>query len=344
MVSLLEPTEGRRAGQGPPALTEATDAGWGGVGRGDGDAPAARPAGRPSSLDARDGDGAPRPDPADLDLGDDAHSPVANDPHVEGRFLSLVPSSGAPSARSSIDGAIDAWRDAKAEDTESDAGMGERSVRPSTAKRHLEEILKSKLDVHNIHVSDQASEAGWGGASARSAGSSFSQSGPGNAASAAKSRLQNLLDGAADDGDGAAGSSGDGDEFGALKDKVRAYKARKAHARKDASDTSELMDQSIASADSTDQGADKVESEYAKTIDSCLSVMLGPHKTPDYLQDLWVRAATIAMDHVPQRKAEVVTEVTDRLIKLGRDGKAAELCLQAGYHKVGHISTSRMTI
>ena len=37
---------------------------------------------------------------------------------------------------------------------------------------------------------------------------------------------------------------------------------------------------------------------------------------------------------MPRRKTEVVTEVTDRLIKLGRDRAAAELCLSAGFHKV----------
>lgn len=267
---------------------------------------------------------------------------MINDPHADGRFLSLVPSSGA-SARSSLDGA--GWNEYVAEEAQSNADEGERSVRPSTAKRQLEQILRSKLDVHNIHVSAEASEAGWGGASARSNGSTFSQSGPGNAASAAKSRLQNLLDGAADDEAAAAGVSGAEDEFGALKDKVQAYKARKALARggvgqKEASDAS--VDQSVASADSTDQGVERVESEYGKTIDSCLAVRLGPSKTPEYLEDLWVRAATIAMQHVPQRKTEVVTEVTDRLIKLGRDGSAAQLCLSAGFHKVVALAISSL--
>jgi hypothetical protein len=268
---------------------------------------------------------------------------VINDPHADGRFLSLVPSSEA-SARSSLDGAAPSgWHEYVAEDAQSDADGGERSVRPSTAKRQLDQILKSKLHVHNIHVSAEASEAGWGGASARSNGSTFSQSGPGNAASVAKSRLQNLLDGAADDeaaaaAGGVSGAEDDAEDgFGALKDKVQAYKARKALARggvgqKEASDAS--VDQSVASADSTDQGVEKAESEYGKTIDSCLSVRLGPNKPPEYLEDLWVRAATIAMEHVPQRKTEVVTEVTDRLIKLGREGRAAELCLSAGFHKV----------
>ena len=107
---------------------------------------------------------------------------------MEGRFLSLVPSSGAASARSSLDSA--AWRDPDGdEDALSDAGGGgagvaaggERAGRPSTAKRQLEQILRSKLDVRNIHISGEAAEAGWGG--------------PGATASAAKSRLQSLLDG-----------------------------------------------------------------------------------------------------------------------------------------------------
>jgi len=123
---------------------------------------------------------------------------------VEGRFLSLVPSSGAASARSSLDSAV--WRDPDGgQDARSDAGgggAGERAGRPSTAKRQLEQILRSKLDVRNIHISGEAAEAGWGGAegggiSARSSGaeSSLSLAGPGATASAAKSRLQSLLDG-----------------------------------------------------------------------------------------------------------------------------------------------------
>jgi hypothetical protein len=113
----------------------------------------------------------------------------------------------------------------------------------------------------------------------------------------------------------AAGVAGAG-EFDALKDKVLAYKARKRAAMAGggggkAEDSS--VDQSMASADSTDEGADRGEadsgkgkSEFDTTIDSCLSVMIGPNKTPDYLEDLWVRAATIAIHHVPRRKTEVV--------------------------------------
>ena len=261
---------------------------------------------------------------------------MTHDALVEGRFLSLVPSSGAPSARSSVDiSAADAGADGS-----EDVG---RSVRPSTAKRQLDEILKARLDVKNIHVSPEAAEAaeaGWGAVSSRSGrsdASNFSVAGPGLAAGAAKSHLQKLLSEDADGEGGeqeAAQAQARDDDLDELKDKVKAYKARKSARRSSAEDTSNASNTSVASAHSTDEGGEKQESEYDKTIDSCLSVVMGPNKTPDYLEDLWVRAATIAMDHVPRRKAEVVTEVTDRLIKLGRDRRAAELCLAAGYHKV----------
>lgn len=113
----------------------------------------------------------------------------------------------------------------------------------------------------------------------------------------------------------AAGVAGAG-EFDHLKDKVLAFKARKRAAMLGGGGTEAgeaSVDQSMASADSTDEGADKGEadsgkgkSEFDTTIDSCLSVMIGPNKTPDYLEDLWVRAATIATHHVPRRKTEVV--------------------------------------
>ena len=252
------------------------------------------------------------------------NSPVTNDPYIDGKFISLLPSSGAPSARSSSD--LSAF--------DNRSMSGEVSVRPSTAKRELELILKSKLDVHNIHVSADAAQAGWGGASARSGseGSVFNDAGPGSVAGSAKGHLQKLLNQGLDDDDGT--SRGDTDqpcEFDDLKDKVKAYKQRKRAAPELMEEAAD--DNSILSARTDEEGAGMIKSEYDKTIDSCLSVMMGPTKTPDYLEDLWLRAATIAMDHVPRRKAEVVTEVTDRLIKLGRQRTAAELCLNAGYHK-----------
>jgi hypothetical protein len=207
-------------------------------------------------------------------------SPATNDVHVEGKFLTLVPSSGAPSARSSLDMA------AFGHDAQQGDGAQEPAVRPSTAKRELDKILKSQLDIKNIHVSAEAAEAGWGMASARSGrseGSSYSAAGPGNAASAAKSQLQKLLsqDDAEVESERAAGGVGEAGEFDDLKDKVKAYKARKAAQRASSEQTANT---SADSGQSTEEGGDKMVSEYDTTIDACLSVMMGPTKTADYLQ------------------------------------------------------------
>jgi hypothetical protein len=73
--------------------------------------------------------------------------------------------------------------------------------------------------------------------------------------------------------------------------------------------------------------------QYNSTIDTCLAMKMGPSKDLRHLEELWEGAVRMVIKHVPERKAEVTTEVTDRLLALGREKKAAQLLLLAGFDK-----------
>jgi len=65
--------------------------------------------------------------------------------------------------------------------------------------------------------------------------------------------------------------------------------------------------------------------EFNKAIDAYLAVTAVRCKDHDVLEAVWENAVKLAMNHVPERIAEVVGTVTKRLVEISRHAQAAEL-------------------
>merc|ERR1719171_2508584 len=65
--------------------------------------------------------------------------------------------------------------------------------------------------------------------------------------------------------------------------------------------------------------------EFSQAIDAYLQVTAAQAKSHDFLEEVWENAVKLAMNHVPNRIAEVVEIVSKRLIEINRYAQAAEL-------------------
>ena len=65
--------------------------------------------------------------------------------------------------------------------------------------------------------------------------------------------------------------------------------------------------------------------EFSKAIDAYLALTAARTKDHDFLEEVWENAVKLAMNHVPERIAEVVGIVSKRLIEIARYAQAAEL-------------------
>jgi len=74
--------------------------------------------------------------------------------------------------------------------------------------------------------------------------------------------------------------------------------------------------------------------EYSKAIDAYLSFDW-KGLNPNYLENEWVNAVHIAMNHLQHRLVEVVQEVSSRLISLKRYKQAAMISIEAEQYQEG---------
>merc|ERR1719502_698098 len=79
-------------------------------------------------------------------------------------------------------------------------------------------------------------------------------------------------------------------------------------------------DQMVAPARQLEEGR-----EFSKAIDAYLALTAARTKNHDFLEEVWENAVKLAMNHVPERIAEVVEIVSKRLIEISRYAQAAEL-------------------
>ena len=73
--------------------------------------------------------------------------------------------------------------------------------------------------------------------------------------------------------------------------------------------------------------------DYSKAIDSYLKVTSAQTRNVEYLEEIWEKAVELAMTKCTVRITEVVSEVSKRLVDLGRFEQAAEFFEGIDAHK-----------